>query len=134
MTDVPLIQSQVSDHLIGNDDVLWVHRINAKKDIPSADVGSLGRDEFLPISVVPERVERFGHARDTSSISINHSSGRVAMTWLSGSNHSGIGITPLSNSEGENHIGKSVTHNIKPTCIVFLQLRLAGLCSLTLVS
>lgn len=95
-----------ADNYTASMDILRMHRMRLTLSSSSTYKQNSTREVSLPAVVILSRVERFGDAGDTSSISVNQCNQRVAMTWLSGSNSSGIGIAPMWEPESEDRIGK----------------------------
>ena len=91
------------------DNQLCTIRANVDKNLRSKSHGSVEvcHDLSLPtINNVSWRVERFDHPGPSTSLSINETSRRLAMTWLAGSPYSGIAILPVVGIPIDGDLGK----------------------------
>lgn len=88
-----------ADVSIVYDDQLFTLRVNADKQARSTSHGcvEICHDFSVPaINNAIWRIERFGHAGTSTSISTNEACKRLAMTWLSTSAQAGIAVTAMA--------------------------------------
>lgn len=101
------------DLRIALEDKLFTIRLNTDKYNRNGDHGSFELCCTSNVAIEDSHwsLERFGHPGMTTSLSINEHSRRIAMTWLSGTAHSGIAVLPMTGTSFDEELNPGAASN-----------------------